>query len=198
MWRAFFFAVGTMLIILGMECLVAERFVVTQGRVSKVLGKILDEKPAASGNLAMGNFPQNAMTQSFAGQGARKQGGPNTGLPFGSSANGGSKYGPSRFNDDYTDQPQYGRDYYGGMPSNQRQANQPFTLAGFGARSGGPARAATGGPGFFPMQMGPVALPRQAKILTPKEWMPWSLLAAGSLVVLYTKSTSKRSYSNES
>jgi hypothetical protein len=43
----------------------------------------------------------------------------------------------------------------------------------------------------------PLERPRRTQMLTPKDWMPWSLLAAGSLVVLYTNSTSRRSYSGE-
>jgi hypothetical protein len=165
MWRAFFFAVGVMLIILGFECLVAERFYVSQGRIPNVVSKLL----------------------SWASDGAPKQwDGPNAGLAFGGQSRLGgdpnvSQFGgPSRFNDQYAGA---GPSYYGGAPSAGLQQNgqQPFRLTGFGSpQQGGPASAG-------------LSKPNKVHVLTPKDWMPWSLLAAGSLVVLYTNSTTSRS-----
>lgn len=128
MWRAFFFSIGIMLIILGLECLVAESFVVHGARIPGVVAKVLD---GTSKSPSAGQF----------------------------AGSGNSAFGPSRFNNQY-------------QPSGYSQ----FSLAGYGSQPNGaaPNTASIG------------ASPR---VVTPKEWMPWSLLAAGTLVVLYTNST---------
>jgi len=197
MWRAFFFAVGTMLIILGFECLVAEHFVVTQGRVSKVLAKVLNDKPAnPSPNMAP-NLVANPMMQGQPGA-MQTYSGPNAGLGFGGMPpTGMSKYGPSRFDDSFANQPGSGSNFYGGVSPSSRGGNPQFSLAGFGTPTGAGAPPAnlqnfqSNGP------LGPLNAPPATRVLTPKDWMPWSLLAAGSLVVLYTNSTARRSYSSE-
>ena len=84
MWRAFFFAVGTMLIILGLECLVSEHFVVSQGRISKVLAKILDDKPAISNQSGLAGIGPTNGQNPMVPMGMRGNNGfgPNAGLPF--------------------------------------------------------------------------------------------------------------------
>lgn len=168
MWRAFFFAVGVMLIILGFECLVAERFYVSQGRIPNVVARMLSGE--ADGPLMQGA-------------------GPNAGLAFGGQPRLGgdpsvSQFGsPSRFSDQYSGA---GQSYYGGAPAaglqqnGQQNGQQPFRLTGYGSpQERGPANAS-------------LANPNRVHVLTPKDWMPWSLLAAGSLVVLYTNTTTGR------
>lgn len=144
MWRAFFLAVGTMLIILGLQCLVVDQFTVSQeGKLAKLANKVVDiieappEKPAAGGDV---NFP-------LADRGGVQ-----------------SPYGPSRFQDPFA--PSAGT--AGG-------SNPTFGLAGF--RNGNDAAA------------GPKKVRKTRKVPT-RDWMPWSLLAAGTIVVLYTKSSS--------
>lgn len=121
MWRSFFFAVGLMLIILGLECLVAESFVVSsQARLPGFVKKILDEK---------GKTPPSA--QNGANSVAQ-----NVLIPQTGSFNNGSRFGPSRFDS------QYGSGgFYGGRPNqiggqtsqNQFQTNPQFSLAGYGS-----------------------------------------------------------------
>jgi hypothetical protein len=172
MWRAFFFAVGTMLIILGLECLVTERFVVQGARIPGFVAKVLD--------------------------GASKQ--PGSG-PHGSNqspAQTASSFGPSRLNDNFAGPYQPAGNYYGGVPSSSQgsNANPQFSLAGFGKQQSttAPATPPWQGVGRQP-NSGSTRV--QSRVIQPKDWMPWSLLAAGSLVVLYTNTTAQRSLSND-
>jgi len=73
--------------------------------------------------------------------------------------------------------------YYGGTSSNSFQdpAKQPFSLAGFGSNSGQDS-SRSNSQGFKGSEKG-------SRIIYTRDWMPWSLLAAGTLVVLYTKAT---------
>ena len=174
MWRAFFFAVGTMLIILGLECLVTESFVVQGARIPGFVAKILD--------------------------GASKQGagplGSNQSLAQNATETGVSQFGPSRFNDSFSRQP--AGNYYGGVPSSSQasNANSQFSLAGFGKQQSATAPATQPWNGIGRQPYSP-STTLQRRVIRPKDWMPWSLLAAGSLVVLYTNTTARRSDSND-
>jgi hypothetical protein len=174
MWRAFFFAVGIMLIILGLECLVTEQFVVSDGtRFRAIVSGALDGEQKAP-------RPQPAISSAQ----------PQIATGF-ESRQGRSQFGPSRFDRSPFDaQNQSGSSYYGGVPrSNSRNANSQFSLAGFGTPTQ-PAIAPLPRPRAVPASSG------STRVMRPKEWMPWSLLAAGTLIVLYTNSTSGR-YSND-
>jgi hypothetical protein len=59
-------------------------------------------------------------------------------------------------------------------------------LAGYGTSNANPAQA--------PLTPGSA---RRLKILRTKEWMPWSLIAAGTIIVLYTKSLSGLDFSSD-
>lgn len=174
MWRAFFFAVGTMLIILGIECLVVERFEVANStRIPPFLAAMFNGQQSPT----LG-YPQ-ANPQGF------PPGYAQTGFVVPQS---GSAFGPSRYDDQF----QTSQSYYGGTPSalaGQLPSAQ-FSLAGFGSA---PAQ-----PGVAPLpQPSSVAAPRITRIIQPDDWIPWSLLAAGTLVVLYTNSTSRRGFTGE-
>ena len=173
MWRALFFAIGTMLIILGLECLVTESFVVQGARIPGFVAKILD---GTSKNPSGGPY------------------GLNPGLAQNGTGNGASSFGSSRFNDNYSGQNQPGGSYYGGGPGSN--ANSQFSLAGYGSEQSGiaPTSQPWAGGGRQSNAGSPLL---QRRIIQPKDWMPWSLLAAGSLVVLYTKSTVGLGGSNE-
>lgn len=166
MWRAFFFAIGTMLIILGLECLVTEKFIIHGARIPGVVAKFLD--------------------------GASKR--PGAGIQN-STGSGFSPYGPSRFEENFAGQSQPSGNFYGGTPSNASGDSQ-FSLAGFGKQESGigPGRQPAAGYG---RQANQNSGRQQKKVLRPKDWMPWSLIAAGSLVVLYTNSTERRGHSSD-
>lgn len=169
MWRAFFFAVGIILVVLGVECLVVDRFFVHQeGKVAGFVNKALNVIEPVKGNL-----PANTPNQAGIG--------PSGGfLPNqnGSSQNtfrtGGSPFGPSRFQSPYS-QVQYtpnpgGAGVYGG---------QSFQQTGFRTQS-------TSAP----------QLKKAPRPVSTKDWMPWCFLATGTIIILYTKSTSS-SYAKE-
>ncbi len=176
MWRAFFFAVGTMLIILGLECLVTDSFVVRGARIPGLVAKIFD---GSSKQPITGTFGTNPSVA----QGSGYQN------PSGA---GVSSFGPSRFSDNFAGSNQPAGNYYGGAPSGSQgyNGNSQFSLAGFGRQQSdvAPMAQLLAGSGT---SSNSTAGRQQNKILHPKDWMPWSLLAAGSLIVLYTNTTVK-------
>lgn len=72
---------------------------------------------------------------------------------------------------------------YSPQQDTNRSGNSGFSLTGFG---GSNAKSAAAGP----------LNPKGLRVIKTKDWMPWSLLAAGTLVVLYTNST-RRSFSGD-
>ena len=162
MWRALFIAVGFILVIVGLECMVVNRFMVAkEARVPEFLTKMMSEDTG---------FPA---TKLAANQGRNIS--PNVAPPqnynqgYGTGANA-SQYGQSRL------ATKYGNGGWFGSQSGNSNPNSQFSLAGYGSRN-----TATGGSS---------ANSRAGKILYTQEWMPWSLIAAGTIIVLYTKSLS--------
>lgn len=153
MWRAFFFAIGIVLVILGLQCLVVDKFFVSQrGKLSELVVKVLNvvdpPKKESGPNLAPANtndrFVQN-------GQGFPRP--------------AQSAYGSSRFQSPFS--PVSNSTGYGG---------QPFSTAGFQQAS---ATATTP----------PKKSAKPSRPFATQDWMPWSLIAAGTLVVIYTRAT---------
>jgi hypothetical protein len=174
MWRSFFFAIGVMLIILGFECLIADRFEISNSaRIPNAVARIFDS----------GNSPQSEFNQ-FANSTNAQNG-------FGNSNFGGSQFGPSRFGSQFdNNQSLTNANYYGGASSAslRQPARRPFSLAGFGGRS--QSSNQTSGQSLL--------VPgKNTRVVYTKDWMPWSLLAAGTLVVLYTNATTGRNYSSD-
>ena len=173
MWRSFFFAIGVMLIILGFECLIADRFEISNSaRIPNALARIFnsDNSPSSESNsLANSINPQNSL---------------------GNSNFGGSQFGPSRFSSQFDNNQSLTKpNYYGGASSAslRQPAKRPFSLAGFGGSQN-------------PNQTLPQTLlvpGKNSRVVYTKDWMPWSLLAAGTLVVLYTNATTGRSFSGD-
>lgn len=162
MWRAFFFAIGIILVILGLQCLVVDRFFVHQdGKVAGFVNKALnvieplrgDLSPAPANQVGNGQFGNASSNQNVRPQN-----------PF---QTGGSPFGPSRFQSPYS-QVQYAPNQanagaYGG---------QPFQPAGY----------RTASPSAIKSKKGP-------RPVATKDWMPWCFLATGTIIILYTKST---------
>ena len=225
MWRAFFFAVGATLIILGTQGLVVDHFEIANGtRVPRFLAKYVN----AGGTKVVGqqnrglvgvlNTQQRQAEQIALNvqRDAQRASTPsNTRLP----RQNGSLFGPSRLADSQfsnTNLPPnisyYGGAPYsnGGAPYSNRQSPSPrtqfssgangpnpqFSLAGFDGRQG----VGNSGPGQIGgaqtrqgNRLSPVTLGKGgSRLIQPAEWMPWGLLAVGTLVVLYTKSTGRR------
>lgn len=176
MWRSFFLAVGIGLMLLGVEALVFERVVVNDSaKLPAFLNGIFEKDVSDSFGLANNvrgpansALPNPALRTSNASNFQR--------VPYTSESN----FGPSRFSG-----PQSGN--YGGgrvdlsrsgINSNNIQTGNAFPVS-FG-NGGNPAGAglAVGGPGQV----------LRPKTIVTKDWMPWSLLAAGAIIFLYTSS----------
>ena len=166
MWRAFFFAVVIMLIITGLECLVTQQFVIHGARVPNFVAAMLFDGPADKITT-----PTNeGFRMAQAGYQA----------PRSTTRNSG--FGSSSFGDPYGTENNYRR-----QNGNQRSE---FSLAGFGQRRSEIAPMATPKP--KQQSQTTVIGPDKTGVFRPQDWLPWSLLAAGTLVVLYTNSLDPR------
>lgn len=212
MWRAFFFAVGATFIILGAQGLVVDYIVIANGtRVPRVIAKFLDgggeRKQAGQRGVAVPLGNPN-LAQQVATNAQRSSQRSLTDL----ANQTGSRFGPSRFGDSQFSNTNLPGNisYYGGVPFSNRQSpnsqtqfsggptgpNSQFSLAGFdggGQGFGNPAKGQVGGVQVGQGgQLAPVTLGKGgSRLVRPAEWMPWGLLAIGTLVVLYTKSTGR-------
>ena len=193
MWRSFFYALGVGLMVLGGEALIFERVALNPKTKLPPFAQRLLAPDAAGPNLAQPGSDQYAFGGTQQVSGIPNAVGPNTGqfprvLPASSSGGSGyssqSRFGPSRFAG-----PANGG--YGGGRIGFGQ-NSQFANAQAG-RNSTPAQLASSSPpvrtGFAARQRGPLR-----QIIT-KDWMPWSLIAVGAVVFLYTH-TSGRRYSD--
>ena len=176
MWRSLFFALGIALMVLGVEALVFERFVIAPtAHLPKFLNGIYEKGMPDSFALNNGGqispFSANAQAANGNGQNFR--------LPNYAQSSQGSQFGPSRFSG-----PQTGN-YGGGRVDLSRSGLNPRTNQ-------------STGPAAYPISFGNnqsiannvpsnSAAPVSRTIIT-KDWMPWSLLAAGAIIFLYTSS----------
>jgi len=165
MWRSFFMAVGIFLILLGLQSLVVDQFLMTSNRripkfVTAKDGIFADQSaaPLAKTNGNRSILP--SYTNQYPGTFQRPS--------FQQSA-----FGPSRFNQ--------------GSSGNINQRSN-FDLAGFGRSKATSQNEAS--PNSPPILVSPAALNRPQRVIATQDWMPWSLLAAGTLIVLYTRASS--------
>lgn len=155
MWRALFTAVGIILVIVGLECLVVNRFIVAKEvRVPEFLAKMMGDEagsPGAQfGSASRGNYSSDVAPPQYFGQG---YGGPSSSM---------SQYGPSRLGSKY---------------GNDRYNNSKFSLAGWGSlKKNNAQNSANSGQ------------TRSVKVLRTKDWMPWSLIASGTIIFIYSRS----------
>lgn len=212
MWRAFFFAVGATLIILGGQGLVVDHLEIANGtRLPSFIAKRLKVGGQNAGqrkNAPFGPTDSNHnLAQQFPNNAQRSPAQANTGL----FRQNGSLFGPSRLAESQFSNTKLPADvsYYGGVPFSNRQSggsqtqfasgpqnqNSQFSLAGYDGRHGqaasqfGVERQRSG---LSPLTLGGGG----SRLVKPPEWMPWGLLAIGTLVVLYTKSIG-RGFSTE-
>ena len=178
MWRSFFFAVGIILLLIGLQCLMVENFRVDKN--SRIFAVAAKANRALDSSPQQNYFrPQNELGTlgNQAGNFANRQ---RFSLPSAESYYGG----PSRFhNPNYPTQPGYGgRTQFGQqslLPVNQ--VSNPLQV-GIGNGSGN----LLGGPRVKALRSYPV-----------KDWMPWGFLAAGTIISLYTNSTRHSRYSDD-
>lgn len=176
MWRSFFLAVGIGLMLLGVEALVFERVVVNESaKLPNFLNGLFEKDYLDS--FAYANYsPEQS-----------NLGGQNPLLPNSDRANfqripyaSQSRFGPSRFSG-----PRSGN-YGGGRVDLSRSGLNSNNI-----------QTANAFPVSFPNGASPAGASRdiesQRQIRGPrtiltKDWMPWSLLAAGAIIFLYTSS----------
>lgn len=198
MWRSFFYAVGIGLFLLGGQALVTDHVVVPKNnRLQKLITKVFSDGDAATPAVANSNASgtngaiNDAAGGLFQGRATNNAGNAFAGNPAAQAGNygydTGSRYGPSRFSG-----PAFGG--YGGArltPQQQQQQNfSPRSNAQTQAQAQAQLAAYRGN--GAPARVKPRTPMQQFKI---REWMPWSLLAAGSIIFLYTHSLRGRNYS---
>ena len=181
MWRSFFYAVGIGLFALGLQTLVVEHVTVPQNtRFQKLLKKIFENDKPFAGNVQPGlqqlSAPgANQVAPNWARQASDQSYGVNTGSRFGPSRFAGSAYGTgyggqrvnSTFGNAGFNTPQYGN-----SPQYQNQGQTNAQLAGYSS----------------PGQIGSANPQLRVQKIVVREWMPWSLLASGAIIFLYTRS----------
>jgi hypothetical protein len=143
MWRAFFYASGMMLIILGIECIVVGRFKISaDSGLSRLAQK-------AWGNVDATIESDRAEARNLASSYAANQ----------------SQFGPSRFNND---------PFYNASSNLRQNRDNVFNLPNHNAATSN-------------------KLVKKPRTITSEDWMPWSLIAAGAIITLYTKSLNRGS-----
>lgn len=169
-------------------------FVSPEARIPGFLAKAMGEgsaNPNPAPQTAIPNVARPSMANVAPPQVINSQAG------YGGSPSGWSQYGPSRFSDAYNgnqthpNQASASFQRQGFMPNAAQRSNanqgQPFSLAGY--------PTAPGSAGSLqrqqPAPVSPMSIKRD-KILYTKDWMPWSMIAAGAIVVLYTNSLARR------
>ena len=189
MWRSLFYSVGIGLFALGLQALVVEHVTVSKNtKIQKLFRKIFDDKPAVANQAFPGQFATpnvNQFGSNVAGQSQTPIGNQaysfNTGSRFGPSRFSGPAYGTgyggSRINTQLASSPQFGSTQFGSTPQLQNRTNAQ--LAGF--RGGTPAGSA----GINQSQLQSIFV---------REWMPWSLLASGAIIFLYTHTHHRRRF----
>ena len=181
MWRALFLAIGVMLIILGIECTVVGRFRISQdANLPLAIEKMLAGEGWGSdsyrGNLADSDGNMGAMPSRYASNVAPPQ--PIQG--YGGMPTVSSQYGPSRFSSG-----PFGNDQFSSFGANgtNPSPNSQFSLTGFGSRPAPDANTE------LTQKRG-----GNFRLIETKDWMPWSLIAAGTIIVLYTKSIGRNEF----
>jgi hypothetical protein len=196
MWRSFFYAAGIALFFTGLQGLVVEHVLVPKNtKLQRLVRKILDDdNPKAPSRVAVqpvgvaGNANANSPTWSWSNQPQQQ-----TAVPVAATqqparnfgSNVGSRFGPSRFAG-----PRYGTGYGGARVNSTPQTNSPFS--GFQNQTSQPNAQLAGyrptGTTAKSAQKKPIALQK----LIVREWMPWSLLASGAIIFLYTHTLHRR------
>ncbi len=181
MWRSFFFAVGIGLMVLGVEALVFEKIVIDGSAKLPRFFSGLYENGLADGFETVEIDRRAAIDEQRYNS---------NGFALGTQPQGsGSQFGPSRFSGPQFSGSQYGN-YGGGRVDLSRSGlTQPFARLA-GNRNSGPSAY----PVSFGNSVDNTGANRIAsKTFSPrtvvtKDWMPWSLLAAGAITFLYTSS----------
>ena len=183
MWRSFFLAVGIGLMLLGVEALVFERVVVNESaKLPNFLNGLFEKD--LSDSFAKANYSPGQGNPVFQNPSFQTANASNfQRVPYASE----SRFGPSRFSGPRTGNYGGGRVDLSrsGIISNNSQTGNAFPVS----FPNGANPAGLGGGIGDPNQI------RGPKTILTKDWMPWSLLAAGAIIFLYTSSHGR--YRNE-
>ena len=169
MWRALFYAIGGMTILLGVESLAFEQVQLAPGKGAlQAIKRLLREDGGSSVAAASGNV--NAVGNQSATNLAGRS-------PIGSSL------GASRF-------PNGG---FGGSTFSAAPYRDLTQNGGLGIRSGQSSSVpqidfASYQTGSQNAEAANVLDQQPGRVIRSQDWMPWSLLAIGSVIVLYTRS----------
>jgi hypothetical protein len=175
MWRALFYAVGIMTILLGVQSLVFEQVQLAPGKDAlQIVKRLLRDDNA--GPIAVRPETGNFAVRSNNGQ-----------RVFQSASD--STFGPSRFpsggfgGTTFSAAPYRDLTQSGGLAVRSGQASNvpPADFASYQTRS---QRTGSGVAGLTQTA---------GRVIQSKDWMPWSLLAIGTVIVLYTRSFGARS-----
>lgn len=175
MWRALFYAVGSMTILLGVQSLAFEQVQLAPGKDALQIIKRLLRDEGAGPAVARPEIANLAVRS-------------NDDRRFFQSASD-STFGPSRFpsggfgGTTFSAAPYRDLKQSGGLAVRSGQASNvpPADFASYqtgSQRTGAEAAGLTLKPG---------------RVIQSKDWMPWSLLAIGAVIVLYTRSFGARS-----
>ena len=173
MWRALFYAIGSMTILLGVQSLAFEQVQLAPGKgVLQIVKRLLREDGGSSVAVASGNA--NAIgNQNITNRGGRSL----AGSSFGSSRFPNGGFGGTTFSAaPYRDLTQNGGL---GIRSGQSTSVPQVDLASY--QTGTQQANANN------------VLAKPGRVIRSQDWMPWSLLAIGSVVMLYTRSFGARS-----
>lgn len=187
MWRSLFYAVGIGLFGLGVQGLILDQVLIPKNtRLQNLIRKVVSNDGARNQNLGAVS-PQSVANTAYPGwepQANPSQAQQSQNSRF-ANFNSGSRYGPSRFAG-----PAYGTGYGGARVSSTPQNGSNFgnllgqprntQLAGYeGSRSNQQTRQGQQPVGGM-------------QTFVVREWMPWSLLASGAIVFLYTRTMDRR------
>ncbi|MDA8563017.1 hypothetical protein N9L06_01050 [Mariniblastus sp.] len=182
MWRALSYAIGSMMILLGVQSLAFEQVQLAPGKDAlQIVKRLLRDEGSGSGAVNSGGVNSggvNSVTR------------PNDGQRVFQSANA-STFAPSRF-------PNGG---FGGTTFSAAPYRDLTQSGGLGIRSGQSTNVPRvdlasfqTGQSETQLSAGSTTLvEKPGRVIRSKDWMPWSLLAIGSLIVLYTRSFGARS-----
>ena len=169
MWRSFFFAVGIVLVLIGLQSLAVEEFRVDKNNRLFSFAKRANraiEATASRDNLRRQNglgLP-NGQGSNFANQ-------QQFSLPSSESYYGGpSRFQTSSYQSAYGGGPQLSQQ---SLSSNPISNNANFRQVGFETNSAS-------------------SRPKVLQSYPVTDWMPWGFLAAGTIISLYTNSTGTR------
>lgn len=185
MWRSFFLAVGIGLMAMGVEALVFERVVLNESaKLPSFLNGVFEKDLLDS--FTQADYSPGQGTSAFQNPSFQTANAANfQRVPYSTE----SRFGPSRFS--------------GPTSGNYGGGRVDLSRSGLNSNNG-PGPIGNALPVSFSNGANPISVrggienptrTRRTKTILTRDWMPWSLLAAGAIIFLYTSSHDR--YRNE-